>query len=193
MDHLSGCLFITSYNSNKNLTIEPPRGLYKWSRIFNRLQRNFFIDEIELRREKQIHDFIVLNNYEKIKFKIDTDVFQNLKHLEVDRSVDADLTVITDQKFSRYPCPALIQKIQEQMLKCPRLYLCLNRHYINIDNSYHDTTLNSNFNLAITEWLKKNLNGLQVIDLSLDYIDYGHAFTWALPDRHYFIQYEKNN
>lgn len=173
---------------NKSLTIETPRGLYKWSKIFNRLQRNFFVEEVELRREKQIRDFIVLNDYKKIKFKIDTDVFSNLAHLSVSSSAEADLVVITDQKFSRYPCPALIEQIQKQLDKCSNLYLCLNRHYINIDNSYHDYSLSSNFNIAIIQWLRKNLVGAQIIDLSLDYLDRGQTFTWAIPDRHYFIQ-----
>ncbi len=172
---------------NRNLKIENTRGLYKWSKIFNRLQRNFFVDNVELRREKQIHDFVVLNEFKRVKFKVDTDVFQSLTHLSVKHSADADITVITDQKFSRYPCPIIIEKIQEQLAKCPNLYLCLNRHYINIDNSYHDTALDANFNLAIVQWLRKNLKGARIIDLSLDYIDRGQSFTWAIPDRHFFI------
>lgn len=185
---------MNSLNPTKKIIVESPRGLYKWSKIFNRLQRNFFVEEVELRREKQICDFVVLNNYTAVKLKIDTDVFQNLQHLSVANSIDADLTIITDQKFSRYPCTALIEKIKQQLDKCSDLYLCLNRHYINIDNSYYDPTLNQNFNIAITQWLKNNLNGCRVIDLSLNYMDYGHAFTWAIPDRHYFIQkYDKNN
>lgn len=179
---------------NRTLVVENPRGLYHWAKIFNRLQENFFVEEVELRRERQIHDFIVLNEFKRIKFKIDTYAFQNLRHIAVDRSVDADLVVITDQKFSRYPCPVIIEKIQEQIAKCPNLYLCLNRHYINLDNSYHDTTLDASFTLAIAQWLRKNLQGATVIDLSLDFVDRGHSFTWAIPDRHFFIQaHEKNN
>lgn len=176
-------------NITKTLEIEEPRGLYKWSKIFNRLQRNFFGNDIKLRREKQIEDFITLNGFKKVKFKIDTDVFLDFTTVvRCEQSDQADITVITDQKFSRYPCPIIINKIQEQLDKCPNLYLCLNRHYINIDNSYHDTTLDSNFNIAISQWLKKNLPNANVIDLSLDYVDYGQHFTWALPDRHFFIR-----
>lgn len=173
----------------KQIQIEPPRGLYHWSKIFNRLQRNFFVDQdLKLRREKQIEDFIVLNGFKKVKFKIDTDVFSNFLIERCESSVDADIVVITDQKFSRYPCSFMIEKIVEQLNKCPNLYLCLNRHYVNIDNSYHDTTLDSNFCIAITQWLKKNLPNADVIDLSLNYVDYGQNFTWAIPDRHYYIK-----
>ena len=171
------------FNTNKELIINPTQGLYKWSKIFNRLQRNFFEGEFELRRERQIKDFLILNGYTKVHYIKDTDIF--LDDSGVDISV-ADIIVITDQKFSRYPCPVIIKNIQLLLNYCP-LYLCLNRHYINIDNSYHDTTLDSNFPTAITQWLKKSLNDTTVIDMSLNYVDCGNAFTWAIPDRHYFI------
>lgn len=48
---------------NRPLEVESPRGLYHWARIFNRLQRNFFVEPTKLRREKQIEDFIHLNGY----------------------------------------------------------------------------------------------------------------------------------
>ena len=124
-----------------------------------------------------------------MKFKTDTDVFQDLNDIvKCQRSNQAELVVITDQKFSRYPCTELIQQIKNQLDRCPRLYLCLNRHYINIDNSYHDPTLDQNFTRAIAQWLKKELHEYDVVDLSLDYVDYGTAFTWAIPDRHFFIR-----
>jgi hypothetical protein len=170
----------------KQIIVQPSRSLYKWSRIFNRLQRNFFVDPVELRRERQIRDFVTLNGYQRVRFKTDTDVFGGLPRVEY--SADADLVVITDQKFSRYPCPVIIEKIQWHLEQCPALYLCLNRHYINIDNSYHDTVLADEFTVAITQWLKKSLPNADIIDLSLNYLDTGQQFTWAVPDRHYFIR-----
>lgn len=171
------------FKTNKQLIINPTQGLYKWSKIFNRLQRNFFEGDFELRRERQIKDFLELNGYKNIHYITDTDVFKDKAGVEID---SAEIIVITDQKFSRYPCPIIIKKIQELVEYCP-LYLCLNRHYINIDNSYHDFDLDNNFPIAITQWLKKSLNA-EVTDLSLNYTDYGNAFTWAVPDRHYFIR-----
>lgn len=171
------------FKTNKELIINPTRGLYKWSRIFNRLQRNFFEGELELRRERQIRDFLKLNGYVNIHYISDTDVFKNEVNVEID---NAEIIVITDQKFSRYPCPVIIEKIQDLVNRLP-LYVCLNRHYINIDNSYHDSTLDTNFTAAITQWLKKSLDA-DIVDLSLDYVDYGNAFTWAIPDRHYYIR-----
>jgi hypothetical protein len=142
-----------------------------------------------LRREKQIKDFIKLNGYTRVKFKTDTDVFSDTIDItRCNKSSQAELVIITDQKFSRYPCTALVQQIKNQLDRCPHLYLCLNRHYVNIDNSYHDMSLDENFNVAISQWLKKQLPGYDIVDLSLDYVDYGNAFTWAVPDRHFFIR-----
>jgi hypothetical protein len=174
---------------NKKIIIKSDGSLYKWAKRWHHTQKKFFVEPIKIRREKQIEDFILLNGFTKIKFEIDCDVFVEFDSVErCQHSQDADLTVITDQKFSRYPCKTLIEKIREQIIKCPRLYLCLNSCYINIDNSYHDKTLNNNIHIAITQWLKTSLSELDIIDLSLDCIEYGESFTWVIPDKHYYIK-----
>lgn len=171
----------------KTIIVDPTHALYKWARIFNRVQRRFFVDPIiQLRREKQIEDFVKLNGFKHPWIMADTDVLHELDRIRVSDIRNADIVIITDQKFSRYPCPAMITEIKNIIQQCPTLYLCLNRHYINIDNSYHDRNLDDNLNRAITQWLQKNLP-YEVLDVGLDYTDYGHAFTWAVPDRHYYI------
>ena len=175
------------HNAKKKLVIEPPRQMYKWARIFNRLQCNFFEEQpIKLRREKQIEDFIRLNGYQRVKFVTDTDLFDSMTDIE--RADDADLIVITDQRFSRYPCPVIIERIQDRLEEFSALYLCLNRCYINVDNSYHDPSLSAHYPRAITQWLQRSLPDHDIIDLSLDYDERGLSFTWAVPDRHYFIR-----
>ena len=54
-------------NTHKEIVIKPTQALYKWSRIFNRLQRQFFVEDVKLRREKQIEDFIVLNGFQRVR------------------------------------------------------------------------------------------------------------------------------
>ena len=174
--------------TDKKIIVDHTRYLYKWAKGFHHHQKKFFVDDIKLRREKQIEDFITLNGFTQIKFKIDTDIFKDLNVERVGASSKAELVIITDQKFSRYPCPVMINKIREQLKKCSRLYLCLNRHYINIDNSYHDTSLDTNLNRAITQWLVSALPEFEITDLSLDYLDIGEQFTWVIPDRHYYIR-----
>ena len=170
----------------RQVVVRPTTGLYKWSSIFNHLQRNFFVEPTKLRREKQIEDFVLLNEYQQVYFITDTDVLQNIRHLSCDNITQADLVVLTDQRYSRYPCPAILEQINNLLQQVPALYICLNRHYINIDNSYHDHDLDKNFCLAITQWLRRGLDH-SVVDLSLNYTDYGQSFSWALPDRHYLI------
>ena len=171
----------------RKITLKGDTNLYKWARIFNSLQMNFFTEQVKMRRVKQIEDFVHLNGFERIKMIIDTDVLDNLKKNKtlVEDSSEADIMIITDQKFSRYPCCEIINQIEKLLVDTKRLYICLNRHYVNIDNSFKDSTLDDNFNLAITQWLKKSLPKHNIIDLSLDYLDIGDHFTWAIPDRHY--------
>jgi hypothetical protein len=150
---------------------------------------NFFVGKTKLRREKQIEDFVFLNGFTNVKLITDTDVLYKIQNnnIIVESNTAADIVIITDQKFSRYPCPEIIKKINNILEETKCLYLCLNKHYINIDNSYHDLSLDDNFNLAITQWLIKSLPHLNIVDLSLDVVDCGNYFTWAIPDRHYFI------
>ena len=162
--------------------------LYKWAKVWGGVQKKYYTEKVFLRREKQIQDFIFLNEFKHVHIKKDTDVFVGMR--SVDTVTDADLVLITDQKFSRMPCHAIIETVNAILSQCPNLLLCLNRHYINIDNSFSDTALDENLNLAITQWLKKNIVDARIYDLSLDYLDRGDWFTWVIPDRLYFI--EKN-
>lgn len=175
--------------ATKTIKIETTQNLYKWAKFWNKIQKSYFVEDIKLRREQQIEDFILLNGFDRVRFKKDTDVFVNFNPTQiVESSTDADIVVITDQKFSRYPCRVLLEKIREQISKCPNLYLCLNRHYINIDDTYCDPMLSRNFGRAVTEWLQQGLPELEIIDLSQDYTDCGHSFTWVIPDKHYYIK-----
>lgn len=174
------------YDLPNTIEICHPKSLYRWAKVWGKVQKSYYNDQVCLRREKQLRDFIYLNQFKNIYIEKDTDVFNDflsVKHID-----QADLVLITDQKFSRMPCHGIIERINDILLQCPNLLLCLNRHYINIDNSCHDTTLDDNFTLAIVQWLKKNLPEIKILDLSLDYLDKGDWFTWVIPDRIYFIQ-----
>lgn len=174
---------------DRPVTVINPFNLYGWNRHYFKLQSNFFVEEFKLLREKQIEDFVYLNAFDRIHVIKDTDIFKSgFRAIEVDDASQADLVVITDQRFSRYPCPEILKQIRSLLEKCPRLYLCLNRHYINIDNSYHDSTLDDNWQRAITQWLVRGLPELNVTDVSFDWDDRGDYLSWSVPDRHYYIQ-----
>jgi len=174
------------YTFPDNVTICQPETLYKWASVWGAVQKKYYTEQVFLRREKQIVDFIFLNGFQKVYIQKDTDVLDGVQ--TVYQPEDADLVVITDQKFSRMPCLGIIEKIHQMLTQCPTLLLCLNRHYINLDNSFCDPDLDDNLNLAITQWLKKNITHASILDLSLDYLDRGDWFTWVIPDRVYFIQ-----
>lgn len=177
------------YQLPPNVTISAPQTLYKWAKVWGGVQKKYYRDKVFLRREKQILDFILLNQYHNVYVEKDTDVFDDLP--TVDDPAQADLVLITDQKFSRMPCRGIVDRINSLLAQCPNLMLCLNKHYINIDNSFRDSSLSDNLNLAVTQWLIKQVQDASVLDLSLDYVDRGDWFTWVIPDRIYFIQNKK--
>lgn len=169
----------------KSVNVIAPKTLYKWAGAWGKIQKNYYATEVYLRREKQIEDFIFLNEYKKLYIEKDTDVLKNAQ--SVSSPLDADLVIITDQKFSRLPCVGIIDRINELLEQCPNLLICINRHYVNIDNTYQDQMLSAHYTLAVTQWLKKSLVTASVVDMSLDYLDSGDWFTWVIPDRIYYI------
>lgn len=179
-------MFDTSKFQKQDIT-----NLHRWHKNWPNMQKRYFKNTYQIRRERQIEDFVRLNGYEKVKIEKDNYILSSLKDHTVERLEDADMVIITDQKFSRYPCKAIIENIKHRLDRCPAMYLCLNRYYINIDNSFHDSSLADNPNLAITQWLKKSLINHRIVDMSLDYDDDGGWFTWVIPDRHYFIERQK--
>jgi hypothetical protein len=171
---------------DKSVDVISPISLYKWASVWGKIQKNYYTTPVYLRREKQIEDFVKLNEFTDLYIEKDTDILKNFE--SVPSPDQADLIIITDQKFSRLPCSALIQKIDQLIEQCPDMILCLNRHYINIDNTYTDGSLSDHYPLAITQWLKKQLPDIKIIDMSLDYLDCGDWFTWVVPDRIYYIK-----
>ena len=174
-------------NPVKPIVVTPVRFLYRWNRNYGGLQRKYFAEKVVYRREKQIEDFVRLNEFQRVKFYTETDI---LKQIINERAVSEsqDLTVIATQQFSRYPCPEILKQIRIQLQDCPRLYLCLIRWYINIDNSYRDESLDDNFVFAITQWLRRGLPEATVLDLGLDRQENGNYFSWVIPDRHFYIE-----
>lgn len=173
---------------SKKLKVVEPFPLYKWAKNFKRIQDRFYDNQYKLRRIQQIEDFITLNNFNKVhhieEVRIDLELSPNIY---TDNINDSDLILVTHQGYSRYPCIGIVEQIREWLKSCPKLYICLNRHYLNIDNSKIDMDLPDDFLQAITFWLQKSLKDCVVIDMSRNYLDYGQNFTWSLPDRHYYI------
>lgn len=174
-------------NPLKPIIVDTTQFLYKWNRSYGGFQKKYFVESIGYRRESAIESFVVLNGFTRIKFITETDILKNIKKTHGVEN-NYELLVIATQQFSRLPCTAIIEQIKKHLEVCPALYLCLTRWYLNIDNTYCDQTLDNNFLLAITQWLKKSLPNYDVVDLNLNRQEDGTFFTWVIPDRHYYIR-----
>jgi hypothetical protein len=174
-------------NPKKHIVVNPAEFLYKWNRSYGGFQRKYFVESVVYRREKAIESFITLNEFTQVKFITETDILKDIKKTHGVES-NQELLVIATQQFSRLPCPIIIEKIKEYLEESPALYLCLTRWYINIDDSYQDRTLDDNFLLAITQWLKKSLPNYDIVNLNLNRQEDGTFFTWVIPDQHYYIR-----
>ena len=173
----------------KNIKVVQPFALYKWAKNFKRIQDRFYNNQYKLRQIQQIEDFIHLNNFKKVyhinEVFLDFDIEKNIFTDHIDTS---DLILVTHQGYSRYPCDGIIEQIEQWLGHCSKIYLCLNRHYMNIDNQSINLDLPEDFQQSITAWLQQSLPKHTVIDLSRNYIDFGQNFTWSLPDRHFYIE-----
>ena len=173
----------------KEIKVVQPSSLYTWAKNFKRIQDRFYNSQYKLRRIQQIEDFIQLNNFHKVYHIQDVLLdFDISKDMFTDDIQDSDLILVTHQGYSRYPCTGIIEQINKWLSACPKIYLCLNRHYLNIDNQQIDMQLPSDYQQAITSWLQQSLSNQVVVDLSRNYIDFMQNFTWSVPDRHYYIE-----
>lgn len=170
----------------KHIEVVSHKNAYKWAKNFKRLQDRFYNNEYKLRRVQQIEDFIKLNGFCKVYH--DEEVLLDLNIPTVDNITNCDLILITHQGYGRYPLSGIIKQIQSWLNNCNHLYLCLNRHYINIDNQKLDYSVPEDFQQAIRYWLDYELENCVVVDLSRNYIDVGRHFTWSCPDRHFYIR-----
>ena len=169
----------------KKINIVKSNNLYKWNKNWKNIQEKYWDNEYKLRRVQDLEDFIFLNNYKNV-FHVE-EVYLNLDIPVTENIENSDLVLVTHQGYSRYPLDGIIEQCYK-WLDYADLYLCLNRHYLNINNCRDYTEFDSNFLIGITEWLSKNLPDCVVVDMSKNYIDDGSYFTWVIPDRQYFIK-----
>ena len=164
--------------------------LYKWHRHWGRLQEKFFSETHELHEKIKIENFVESNGFKQVYHIKDN--YLNFNFQTTEYIKQADLILITDQKFSRYRCKDIILKIKALMDSCPSIFLCLNRHYLNITGTEIDTSLPEDYEQAIEAWLKKNLS-YSVTNYSERFIDDGSYFTWVIPDQKFYIKKNENN
>jgi len=150
-----------------------------------RAQFRYFKEDCKLGREKHIEDYI-LNNATFVHFYRDNPVFEQflidhpeIKNVAIDQ---AELLVITHQGFSRLDTNVIVDNLQELLTQVPKIYLCLNKHYLNYnDAGFFNRDLPNDYNRAITEWLQTALPGAVVNNVSINFNETGSDFTWVIP------------
>lgn len=151
---------------------------------WGRLQLRLFAEECQIRREKNIEDYIINNGISRVHVIKDNKILDKffvanqIKLVEADQ---AELVIITDQRFSRLTVKNLIEQLDKILDQCPRVYFCMNRYYLNAAETFVDPTATENFDAAIVQWLEKNLKDTIVLNRSEIFVEDGSCFTWVVP------------
>jgi hypothetical protein len=150
-----------------------------------RAQFRYFEENCKLRREKRIEDFVSNNNFTKVHILRDNPVLESIIQCPLGQ---ADLLIITDQRFSRLSLTNIIKSLETYLKSIPTIYLCLNKHYLNYnDIGPLDQNLPNNYDAAITAWLQKNLLNTKVFNVSSNFVETGADFTWVIPPSEHII------
>jgi hypothetical protein len=169
----------------KNKKIVETQNLYHWHKNWDRVQRKFFDEPYKLKRSHKIEQFVANKQFKKVHHIKDNYIDFNFTC--VNNIKDTDLILITDQKISRLTCENIIKTIKLYLNQCSNVYLCLNRHYLNITGYPLNIDLPDDYEEAIETWLKESLQGYTINNLSEKYVDDGSYFTWVIPDQHFHI------
>lgn len=151
---------------------------------WGRLQLRLFAEECKIRREKNIEDYIINNGINKVHVLKDNkilDKFFNEHNIQLVTPDNAELVIITDQRFSRFTVKNMITELNLLLDSCPRIYFCLNRYYLNAAETFVDPGLPEHFDTAIVKWLENNLRDTVVLNRSEIFVEDGSCFTWVVP------------
>lgn len=151
---------------------------------WGKIQLRYFGPGCKVIREKNIEDYIINNGVRRVHHISDNNVlvdFVRSNDIELVPPSDADLIVITSQRFSRLDVSVIVDKLRYLLDACPRVYFALNRYYLNANESTVDTTLPDHYDTAIVRWLESSLPETVVINRSEIFKEDGSWFTWVVP------------
>jgi len=169
----------------KNKVLVDTYNLYHWHKNWNRIQKSFFVESYELYEKSKIENFVKENNFKNTY--VIKDNFIDFNFNQTTNLEKADLILITDQKFSRSKCVDIIKNIEKMLDGCNNLFVCLNRHYLNITGVENDKELPDDYEESIEIWLKNSLSSYKIKNYSEKFIDDGSYFTWVIPDQKFHI------
>lgn len=151
---------------------------------WNRIQLRWFSEPCISRREKNLEDFIITNGLQSVhlikdnnildQFLDDNNVKQVPPHL-------AEAVIITSQQFSRFDVAVMLDKLRDLLAQCSLIYFCMNKYYLNANESIQDQDLPENFDAALVCWLRKHLPGANIVNITSTFVEDGSWFTWVVP------------
>lgn len=175
----------------KTNPLENRRTVYNHKDWF-RKQFKYFVEDCKLLREKKLEDFILNNGYTKLHVIRDNTVLEDF--LDANSQItqvpieQAELLVITDQRFSRITAKNIINGLNNYLTQVPAIYLCLNKLYLNYNDEFAvDYVLPEDEDAAVTQWLRTELSDARVFNLSTKFQETGANFTFVLPPCEHLI------
>lgn len=151
---------------------------------WNRLQLRYFEEVCKIRREKNIEDFILMNGIQRVHVIKDNSILDEFfvnNRIQLVEADDADLVVITDQRFSRLSVNNMLTQLRNILNRCPKIYFCLNKYYLNANEGNVYPNLPEEYDPAIVRWLTDNLVDTVVLNRSEIFEEDGSCFTWVVP------------
>jgi len=158
----------------------------KW----NRIQLRYFGGDCKIRREKNLEDFIITNGIKKIHLIKDNSILDQFLYthgIERVEPAQADAVIITNQQFSRLDVSVMLEKLNRLLSQCDLIYFCLNKYYLNANESELDSMLPEQYDAAIPRWLSKHIPNARIINLTNTFSEDGSWFTWVVPSSEILI------
>lgn len=175
----------------KQNPLENKRSVFHHKNWFKR-QFNYFSGDCKLLREKKLEDFILNNGFKKIHVIRDNTVLDDFlqRALQISQVPleDAELLIITDQRFSRLSSKNIINSVAGYLEKVPNIYLCLNKLYLNYNDEFvPDSSLPDQEDAAVTAWLKQSLPHARIFNIGINFRETGANFTFVMPPSEHLI------
>jgi hypothetical protein len=167
-----------------NITYQQQPHIWR-QKSWGQIQMRLFQEDCKIRREKNLEDYIINNGVGKVyvlKDNVILDQFFKDQETEVVKDpANAELIIITDQRFSRLTANNMLEQLNRLLDNCPRIYFCLNRYYLNASETIVDSELPEHYDTAIVRWFEKNLPNTIVLNRSEIFPEDGSYFTWVVP------------
>ena len=157
---------------------------------WNRIQLRWFGEPCISRREKNLQDFVITNGITHLHLIKDNhilDDFLQEQNIELVPPEAAEAVIITSQQFSRLDTSVMLDKLQRLLDQCPLIYFCMNKYYLNANESTKDESVPENYDAALVYWLRTHISGATIVNITSTFVEDGSWFTWVVPSSEILI------